>query len=35
MADRPVFVACEDGLVQLSGFLDRALAVQGQVCFVI
>jgi DNA-binding SARP family transcriptional activator/predicted ATPase len=33
--DRPVFVARQEELAQLDGFLDRALAGQGQVVFVI
>lgn len=33
-ATTPVFVAREQELVQLQTFLDRALAGQGQVCFV-
>jgi adenylate cyclase len=34
MADRQVFVARERELARLNGFLSRALAGQGTVCFV-
>ena len=33
--ERPAFIARERELAQLDAFLERALAAQGQICFVI